>query len=219
MNKYEAYVINLEDRKDRREYMINEFKDTNLNLNFIEAVKEKPGWIGCLKSHLKIVEQAKNNKLDFVIILEDDNVIIDKTNFNKNLDKILEYLQNNLDDWAIFNGGPILNKLSKCNKFINYKDVQLYELTYTSMANFIIINKNSYDFFLQYNELIKYKQKDTYKMDMIIFNHIKVLSTYPILCKQLNENKSDIYEVVRNDIDKLYESSNINFKKIIQSAK
>lgn len=215
MYKYDAYVINLDTRKDRKEYMINEFKDTNLNLNFIEAIKEKPGWVGCLKSHLKIIEKAKNDNLDFVIVLEDDNVIIDKTSFNKNIEKILEYLQNNLDDWTIFNGGPVLNKLSKCSKKIDYIDTKLYELSYCSAAGFIIYNKNVYDFFLTYKDLIKHKHKNTYKIDMIIFNNYKILSTYPILCKQLDNDKSDIYEIVRNDINKLYESSNINFKKII----
>lgn len=219
MNKYEAYVINLEDRKDRKEYMINEFKDTNLNLNFVEAIKEKPGWIGCLKSHLKIIEQAKKDKLDFVIVLEDDNVIIDKSNFNQNLEKILEYLKNNLDNWNIFNGGPILNKSSKCNKIIDYLDLKFYEISNTSMTNFIIYNKNIYNFFLKYNDLIKYKQKNTYKIDMIIFNYLNILSTYPILCQQLNDNQSDIFNSIRNDMDELYNASNFNFKKIIQSAK
>ena len=197
--------------------MNKEFKDTILNLNFVEAIKEKPGWIGCLKSHLKIIQIAKEKNLDYVIVLEDDNVINNKESFNTKLNLIIEFLENNLDKWNIFNAAPVINKQSKFTNKYKYLNEIFYEITHCSATGFIIYNKNVYNFFLEYNRLIKQKQKNTYKIDMIIFNNFKILTTYPIMCKQLNEDLSDIYENIRTDINKIYYLSDFYFRKFLKN--
>ncbi len=84
------------------------------------------------------------------------------------------------------------------------------------MANFIFYNKNSYDFLLSYLNLIKYKLKDTYKIDMILSKKLKTTTIFPILCKQLNNNSSDIGMNEKTNIDKIYYYSNILLKRLIK---
>lgn len=212
----DAYVINLEHRIDRKEHMIKEFSNINLNLIFINAVKESPGWVGCLKSHLKIIELAKEKNLDYVLILEDDNIIIDKVNFNKRLETIITYLNNNLDKWQIFNGSPVLNKNTILYDKFKINNEVFANIQTCCMANFIIYNKNTFDFLLSYLKLIKYKLKDTYKIDMILSKKLKTTVIHPILCQQLNNSPSDITMNDKTEIDKKYYFSNIILKRLVK---
>jgi hypothetical protein len=93
------FIINLARRSDRKKIMIDRLKDAGLtNYEFIEAIDgtdEKfikkfikfkqntptkivtSGHLGCLLSHIKALEKAKDENLNSVLILEDD-VIFDK---------------------------------------------------------------------------------------------------------------------------------------------
>lgn len=71
--------INLDERKDRKEYM-EDILD-NYNYKRISAIKDDNGWIGCAKSHIKCIDYAKKNNLKSVIILEDDFMFLDNQNF------------------------------------------------------------------------------------------------------------------------------------------
>ncbi len=67
--------INLENRKDRKEELLNELYRINIpkeKIIRIDAVYNKRGILGCVRSHIKALEYAKENKLGNVLILEDD---------------------------------------------------------------------------------------------------------------------------------------------------
>lgn len=69
------YYINLEHRKDRRESIEREIRKIDPEFKKterIEAVLQKPGWIGCGKSHLLALKKALEQGYDNVLILEDD---------------------------------------------------------------------------------------------------------------------------------------------------
>ena len=74
--------INLEKRKDRKEHIENEFKDFE-NVERIEAVdtSDTSGYFGCVLSHIKALERAKEKDYDEVIICEDDFEWINKDKF------------------------------------------------------------------------------------------------------------------------------------------
>mgnify|MGYP003646334090 CR=1 FL=1 len=73
------YCINLDERTDRWEESIKEFKKLNIEgtVNRFSAVKHSKGAIGCRESHLSIIRKAKELDLDNVLIFEDDLFFIE----------------------------------------------------------------------------------------------------------------------------------------------
>ena len=94
MNKIiSGWVINLDYDIERKKSIEKEFENTQIKLNFFNAIKHKIGWIGCLKSHLEIILMAKKLNLDMILVIEDDAYIEDLQYFNINFPIILEYLK------------------------------------------------------------------------------------------------------------------------------
>ena len=73
--------INLEKRTDRKEHIEKEFQDFK-NVERVEAVdttgENKSGYFGCVLSHIKCLELARDRNYDEVIICEDDFEFIKK---------------------------------------------------------------------------------------------------------------------------------------------
>jgi glycosyl transferase family 25 len=67
--------INLEERSDRKESILEQLKsfpeDKIVRFN---AIKESPGYIGCNKSHISVLEMAIDNNWKNVLIVEDDMI-------------------------------------------------------------------------------------------------------------------------------------------------
>src|ERR1700761_457880 len=82
-----TYIVNLADRHDRRKAITRELQRAGMPLQagrveLVSAVGAaeaagvpNPGARGCFQSHLRILEQAQQRKLDNVLIVEDDLVI------------------------------------------------------------------------------------------------------------------------------------------------
>ena len=65
--------INLKKRLEKRDFIKKQAKEYDLDIEFFDAIEipENPAK-GCLKSHLNILKQAKKDKLNNILILEDD---------------------------------------------------------------------------------------------------------------------------------------------------
>lgn len=121
-----VYYINLEHRKDRKIHVEQELSKLGWKYQRFNAIKDTNGRIGCSMSHLKILENAKEKNLNYVIIVEDDivftNIKLFKTNFYKflklniNFDVLL--LGGNL--WGIDGYNSISYKINKCATTIGY---------------------------------------------------------------------------------------------------
>lgn len=193
----DGYVINLEHNIERKNYIINEFQNSPIQLKFFKAIKNNVGWVGCLKSHLSLIKFAKENNMDMILVIEDDTHIENKETFNKTFIQIIEYLKANMNNWKIFNGGPNVNKHS-CISNIQMQNPLLFDVSKCVLANFIIYNSNCYDFFLEFYDYPINKLKSSHKIDMLIFNKLITTTTYPCLVWQIN-SYSDILKFVRND--------------------
>jgi len=92
MYKIPVLYINLEKRKDRRSHIENEFKDFE-NVERIEAVdtSDTSGYYGCVLSHIKALERAKEKDYDEVMICEDDYHWINKDKFIYPLPEVLDF--------------------------------------------------------------------------------------------------------------------------------
>jgi GR25 family glycosyltransferase involved in LPS biosynthesis len=117
MNKFNTYVINLENDKKKWNIMLENFKDTGIKLNRFDAIygktvdkslkkKYASGFcdnfcpnavVGCGLSHIMLNEQIINNdKNSFALICEDDVKPIVK-NLGKNILDLVNKIPNNWD--------------------------------------------------------------------------------------------------------------------------
>lgn len=109
-----TFVINLTEEKNKRRHVEEVLKNSELDLNFVEAIYGKhlskvevekvyddkkcrdffgrsltPGEIGCALSHIEAYNQIVNRELDFALIIEDDvNINIPATNISRILTKL-----------------------------------------------------------------------------------------------------------------------------------
>ncbi|MGB1360647.1 MAG: glycosyltransferase family 25 protein [Alphaproteobacteria bacterium] len=110
--KIKIYIINLKRSKHRRKHMAEQLKATKIKYDFVDAVDGKnkdksdfkqynqntinitgkdlkPTEIGAFLSHEKAIKQAKTDKVDWAIVLEDDVVV------SKHFNDILRHIENN----------------------------------------------------------------------------------------------------------------------------
>jgi GR25 family glycosyltransferase involved in LPS biosynthesis len=67
-----THFINLEHRLDRLVHVKKELAKINVSGTRFNAIKLAEGAVGCSMSHLKCLEQARQNGSPYVFICEDD---------------------------------------------------------------------------------------------------------------------------------------------------
>jgi glycosyl transferase family 25 len=92
-----AFYINLEHRVDRKNQVEEELKTLGIKAERFNAIKMENGAIGCSMSHLKILQDAVNNNLDHVLIVEDDISFLKPEVFKTQINKFFELHGNNWD--------------------------------------------------------------------------------------------------------------------------
>jgi glycosyl transferase family 25 len=91
MNHIEhAFYINLDSRPDRRQYMEEHLKTVGIHAERFKAVKLTNGALGCSMSHLKLLETAKSNNWDSILIMEDDIQFVNPCKFIQQLNGFLQ---------------------------------------------------------------------------------------------------------------------------------
>ena len=98
--KYCLY-INLESRKDRREYIEQELKSIGIHGIRFNAIKLQNGRIGCSMSHLKCLQIAKKNNWPYVMICEDDLLFLDKEKAVKHMNEFFKLHSSPSDIWNV----------------------------------------------------------------------------------------------------------------------
>ena len=105
--------INLNERSDRKKNIEKLFNKSKLiKLNRFNAIKNENPRIGCYLSHIKILQDAKENKEKYVCIIEDDFYTDYINLFELKLDNILSSKES--FDVLLF-GGNILPNYKKIN--------------------------------------------------------------------------------------------------------
>ena len=83
--------INLKRRTDRKEQISNELNNYRLTHERFEAIDEKPGTLGCIKSHLEVLKLAKKKCWKSVLILEDDfTFLVSREQFEFEMSQLME---------------------------------------------------------------------------------------------------------------------------------
>jgi len=84
-----AFYINLDSRTDRKQYMEDHLKTVGIHAERFKAVKLTNGALGCSMSHLKLLELAKKNNWDSILIMEDDIQFLNPGIFMQQLNRFL----------------------------------------------------------------------------------------------------------------------------------
>ena len=85
-NIHHIVYINLTHRTDRRAEVEGELTRMGLSGERFDAIKEDPGIVGCGKSHLAVLELAKERGWEHVLILEDDfQFVVEKDTLNSRI--------------------------------------------------------------------------------------------------------------------------------------
>lgn len=186
----DAYVIHLEHRTDRWEQMVKNWSNY-FNLIKVKGivihderpkVKTAPEGLGL--THMKLLQEAKANGLQTILILEDDAV--PEPNWFERWVEIKEYLDTHLDEWEVFNGGVHFLRHYFAVKELNQSC--LIDGRVGCASHFIYLNLNAIDKFLRWED----EKQD---IDIFYCNH-KLYCSYPILSKQA-DGQSDIVEKER----------------------
>jgi hypothetical protein len=119
--------INLEDRTDRLLNVQNELKKIGVEGKKFNAIKTKEGAVGCTLSHIKCLETAKENKLPYVFICEDD---IHFTNPNLLMENLDRFSKSGIN-WDVIviggNNAPPYKKISDfCIQVLNIQTTTGY---------------------------------------------------------------------------------------------
>ena len=186
----ETYVINLKRREDRLKdlqipmvYQIWEATDGK------EKFKDSPikhqGFLGCLDSHRRLFDHAKNNNIETLMVIEDDIEVCE--NFNDNLNKVMSELP---EDWdLLYLGGWNVRDKKKYSDHLDFA-----ERVYTTHA-FIVRNK----FF---DTVIESINSRDWKVDVLIADILPKGSCFicnPPLAWQ-KEGFSDIENKITNNL-------------------
>ena len=182
----DAYVMNLIHRVDRWDKMKSHFG--NLNLIRVDGeigtdLKSKVKALGL--SHMKLIKECLEKGIKTVLILEDD--CVPEPGWFNRWTSIKEYLDNNLNEWDVFNG--CIQSLWDKNYVMKIGDTSLLTGTIGGASHWVYLNLNAYDKFMSWKD----EDIDLFYNDGKKF---KVLGCYPFIAIQ-SEGYSDLMATER----------------------
>ena len=134
-----VFYINLEHRKDRRVQVEYELDKLGWKYERFNAIQLKNGRIGCSMSHLKVINIAKERKLPYVVIVEDDIEFKKPDEYNKRIDL---FLRSNIEYDVLLLAGNLRPPIKQINDFV----LQVYH-SWTTTG--YIIKSSYYDTLIQ----------------------------------------------------------------------
>jgi len=197
-----TYIINLEERKERRAHILEQFKGRpEFEIRLVEAVKHDIGAVGLWNSILNIINMATANDDDVIVICEDDHEFT--ADYNK------EYLISNVVDahmqsCDVLNGGvghfdraiPITRNRYWVDSFCSLQFAVIYKKFFNQILAEPFLNTDVAD--LKYSEMTSNK--------MIL---------YPFISRQHDFGYSDvtpIHNEERGIVDFMFARSEMRLK-------
>ena len=161
--------INLDKRKDRKSLVEKELDNLGLNGTRFNAIKLSPhsrnyGAIGCSLSHLKCLSNAKENKWDHVMIVEDDIQFLDPETFKNQLNLFLSFSENNFDVLLLAGNNmlPFLPVNNNCIQVMNCQTTTGYIVLNHYFDTLIANIKEGISKLIQYSNDIQFYAIDKY---------------------------------------------------------
>jgi GR25 family glycosyltransferase involved in LPS biosynthesis len=171
------YCINLDRRTDRWEECQSEFNKHNLNVERFPAIDGKAletipglsaGNVGAIYSHRAVLQFAKDNQFENILILEDD------VEFHENLNSLLvDFIDEVPDDWDLlfFGANHSANNIWMTEPLIK-KSEHIYKIV-RSYANHCYVVRHS-----AYGKLIEALSRKDKPNDVLVSDVQKDLNCY-----------------------------------------
>lgn len=156
------------------ESLSNEDKNKKLHLpgGYRYGELFKPGEIGCTMSHINSLKIARENKWNYVIILEDDVVLAE--DFEKRIKILFKFLPNNWEH-VYLSGIPKKEPSLASMIFPNIINSGFTECTHSMM-----INSSAYEKII--NKLSKFETTtDDIYCDLVMSNNLNSFTYYPFV--------------------------------------
>jgi hypothetical protein len=177
------FVVNLEKRKDRLEFIKNEMDYIGWDYEVFKGY-DVDSYHGITLAHLDIIEIAEKNNYDNVMIIEDDHTFMP---YAKSLLEILETEMENIE-FGFLNLSPTLNRpvdISQKSKYLLDLTNLPEKLSHHSGiygANMVVYNKSSFDLLKKIKEqnLVTYYAVDQHIDKCVLPNVQSYSSILPI---------------------------------------
>jgi hypothetical protein len=147
------YCINLDSRPERWADFQKAFDPLGLKYERFPAIRGPTGIDGCRDSHLAVVQKAKDLKLPWVCVMEDDCEPYPE--FAEEFPKILETIWKT-PNWYLFQGGGM--EYTSISRIHN----QLLRIEKWACTHFMIIHSRAYDTLLTSYDYKKPEPLDHY---------------------------------------------------------
>jgi len=210
----DAYVINLDKRPDRWEQLQKDWADyPEINLIRVSAIEYSPGRVGCARSHLKLVKYAKDKKMPYILVLEDD--ARPTKEFKKLWKRCLRYIDDHQDEWDIFNGGTSMVSLTRGTAEKLTKII--FKANHAFGLQFVIYNQRCYDKVLTWEHIPRILERPP--IDVFYTNFFLNLVTYavfPFIAVQ-REGVSNLLNKY-TDYSSIFEHTAVKLKKIMDNS-
>jgi hypothetical protein len=174
-----TFVINLDSRPDRWKNIQKRFKHDQFKLRRFTPIKASSPPYSLLLTTLEILKISKKEKLDNILILEDDCLPI-------NLDiwpKIKMWLDTHKEKWDIYSGGAqnIYFPIS-----VGETDgVKFYDPVWSTAAHFVYIPQRSYNRVITHYSKFRYLSTIIPSITTDIHNNfLKTIISYPFVAYQ-----------------------------------
>jgi hypothetical protein len=172
--RLDTYIINMKSRPDRWNMILENNKTLrSIHTNWFEAVSHPIGQIGCALSHMSIVQMAKDNRLPYVMVMEDDCLIVDREKFDQRFLKIHKWLREHLSEWDVFNAGPTY---CSSDDVLELLEDDIVRIKKGYCAHMVIYNSSVYDRILQ--------NDPTRPVDVLVSDQFRQVTTVPYLAIQ-----------------------------------
>lgn len=134
-----CYCINLYESTNRKQSVSKIFEKYNLSVNFYQTQRDPvSGERGCFSSHVAIINLAYENNFENVLIFEDDIICnLTKKEFNKEMKKIYNFINNRDYDIFFLGSGPNI-----MNRKITHVQDNIYK-THAVLAHAYILSRSA----------------------------------------------------------------------------
>lgn len=171
-----VFYINLDTRPDRKSYFEKEITKIGLNVTRFEAIKHACGACGCSMSHLTLLKLAKQQKMDHILIMEDDIMFLNHEVFINSLNT---FLSNNINFDVLLISGNNMGEYTRI-------DDTCVKITKCQTTTGYLVKSHYYDRLIEniedgINKLLKnFNRLNDYAIDQY-WNHLQLLDKWYLL--------------------------------------
>jgi len=207
------YCLSLPESLDRRNDFI---KDNKYGAQLYNGLRHNLGWVGCGLSFKSLIQRAKEQNLEYIIICEDDVEFYG--DFEDRLDQILAYLRS-CKSWGIFSG--LLADLHPDTEILDIEEYQGVEYIFINKLISMVFNiyhRSVFDIILSWNDSLHDAYTNT--IDKFIESHdIKVVTSLPYLVGHKESLVSTIWGFQNTQYNELITKSIIALQQKVADYK